>query len=81
MSAQKSLIDQLIVRTKEIADSNAPRLTEAEIGTFAKSAEQEMFDMFGDTNMKYKGIILVLFHFIFHCYYTIKFFIYFKIPL
>lgn len=55
VSARKSLIDQLIVRTKEIADPNAPRLNEAEITEFVKAAEQELFDMFGgDTNMKYK---------------------------
>ncbi|XP_031636315.1 uncharacterized protein LOC116349151 isoform X2 [Contarinia nasturtii] len=54
--ARKSLIEQLLIRTKEIADANAPRLTEGEITEFVTSAELEMFEMFGgDTNMKYKS--------------------------
>lgn len=56
INARKQLIEQLIIRTKEIADPNAPRLTEAEITEFVKAAESEMFEMFGgDTNMKYKS--------------------------
>lgn len=55
INARNSLIEQLIQRTKEISDTNAPRLTEAEITEFVTAAEEEMFDMFGgDTNMKYK---------------------------
>lgn len=56
ISARNSLIEQLISRTKEINDANAPRLTEAEITEFVTGAEKEMFDMFGgDTNVKYKA--------------------------
>lgn len=50
------MIEQLIARTKEITDSNAPRLTESEITDFVKAAENEMFEMFGsETNNKYKS--------------------------
>lgn len=56
INAKKTLIEQLVIRTKEIADPNSPRLTEAEISEFVEAAEEEMFDMFGgDTNMKYKS--------------------------
>lgn len=45
-----------MIRTKEIADPNSPRLTEAEVTEFVNAAEHELFDMFGgDTNMKYKA--------------------------
>lgn len=54
-SARKTLTEQLITRTKEISDPNAPRLTDAEIAEFVNAAELEMFEMFGsDTGMKYK---------------------------
>lgn len=56
VNARKTLVEQLIIRTKEITDPNAPRLTEAEITEFIRAAELEMFEMFGgDTNMKYKS--------------------------
>lgn len=46
----------MLARTKEIIDPNTPRLTEPEISAFAKAAEVEMFEMFGnDTNQKYKN--------------------------
>lgn len=50
------MIEQLLIRTKEITNANAPRLTEEEITEFVTAAELEMFEMFGgDTNMKYKS--------------------------
>lgn len=56
INARKTLIEQLLIRTKEITDSNTPRLTENEITEFVNKAEKEMFNMFGgDTNMKYKS--------------------------
>lgn len=55
-NARKTLIEQLITRTKEITDPNMPRLTEVQITEFVNAAELEMFEMFGgDTNMKYKS--------------------------
>lgn len=55
-NARKTLIEQLIIRTKEIGDPNAIKLTENEINAFVKVAEAEMFAMFGnDTNTKYKA--------------------------
>lgn len=56
VNARKTLIEQLIIRTKEITDPNTPRLTESEITAFVNEAEKEMFEMFGnDTNLKYKS--------------------------
>lgn len=55
-NARKALIEQLIIRTKEISDPNAPKLAEDEIKAFVKAAESQMFAMFGnDTNTKYKA--------------------------
>lgn len=55
-NARKALVEQLLIRTNEIKDPNAAKLTETEIQAFIKAAEAEMFSMFGnDTNMKYKA--------------------------
>lgn len=55
-NARKALIEQLIIRTKEISDPNAPKLTEDEIKAFVRAAESQMYSMFGnDTNTKYKA--------------------------
>lgn len=56
VNARKTLIEQLLLRTKEVSDKNAAKLTESEITDFVTAAEAEMFAMFGhDTNMKYKS--------------------------
>lgn len=54
-NARKTMINEIILRTKEIADPNAVKLSESEIIDFVTAVEAEMFSMFGnDTNMKYK---------------------------
>lgn len=55
-NVRKTLAEQLTLRTAEITDKNASRLTADEIKGFVTSTEAEIFTMFGhDTNNKYRA--------------------------